>query len=170
MSKQTSTAYSTTYTPGKSPLFGDYVRARRWNLGKRSQTELAEAAAASQCDLSSIETGNGHNVQTMYILRLAQGLWLLETRNLLNEVVKVRDAEDNRRFWNERYQAYWHEVNRCSVTAGKGLMIHDGEVTLEDVQAEIEAEIREAEKNPEFQRRQAVCAKLRWASLKRRKR
>ena len=60
------------------PRHGRYLRARRFSWHRTSQRELAEAAGAIQCDISPIESGNGHNVQFMGILRLAQGLWLTE--------------------------------------------------------------------------------------------
>jgi hypothetical protein len=152
---------------GRLPRLARYLRARRWNVGKRSQPVLAEAASASQCDISQIETGDGHNVQSAYLVRLAAGLWLLDTLNILLDHTKVLDARDNRLFGAERCQAFWHEANKCSVAADKGLVVREIDLTLEDVRTAVDAEIRAAERDPEFQKRQCAICNIRRASLKR---
>ena len=135
----------------ESPLLREFLRTRRWTLGKvlkqenLSQELVALYMCSHACSVSDDETNAFAWKRSLnWLFRRAASHGLLR---IGADVDKMMD--------------FWHEVNLFWVVADKGLMVPDPYLmSSEQILSEVYEGISEALKDPKYQRYEAGCRRM----------
>ena len=138
----------------ESSLLKEYSRARRWGLGRASQ-ELIAWYMRSTTNLVNTDE-NSHRTWER------RKLWHVR-RAIAHALILIGVGE-------EQSMDFWHEVNKYWVAAGYStpLVSDPFDQSYEQILAEVYADVVATKEDPDYQKYEAGCARMRENRLKNR--